>query len=191
MGMTVQRRKDSKFPSVIMHKVADIRGGVSVNVTELGGDYLRQGAVLSMPDAKGICHVVKTAVLVEEASATEVNLKVAKGHTFKVGDFVMAKEGAKAYAITKIVTTDKKLDTLTIGTTLGEKIAKGACIVEAKAQATTADSALKYQPFAIAGTGKPIIKGDNLDTDAWVMAVTKGNPLPACVESKLKGIINY
>ena len=69
MGMTVQRRKDSKFPSVIMHKVADIRGGVSVNVTELGGDYLRQGTVLSVPDEKGICHVVKTAVLAEEASA--------------------------------------------------------------------------------------------------------------------------
>ncbi|EJX08669.1 hypothetical protein EVA_03224, partial [gut metagenome] len=48
MGMTVQRRKDSKFASVIMHKVADIRGGVSVNVTELGGDYLRQGTVLSV-----------------------------------------------------------------------------------------------------------------------------------------------
>lgn len=188
--MTVQRRKDSKTPRVIMHKVADIRGGVSVNVTELGGDYLREGSVLSAP-VNGVCHVVKTAVLTEEANATAVDLKVEKGHNFKVGDFVMAKEGAKAYAITKIVTTDKKLDTITIGTTLGEKIAKGSCIVEAKAQATTSESALKYQPLAIVGTGKPVVQGTNLDTDAWLMAVTKGNPLPDCVMSKLKGIINY
>lgn len=190
MGMTVQRRKDSYLPRVIMHKVADIRGGVSVNVTELGGDYLREGVVLSAP-VNGICHVVKTAVLTEEANTTAVDLKVEKGHNFKVGDFVMAKEGAKAYAITNIDTTDKKLDTITIGTTLGEKIVKGACIAEAKAQATTSESALKYQPLAIVGTGKPIVQGSNLDTDAWLIAVTKGNPLPDCVINKMKGIINY
>ena len=40
MAMTVQRRKDTKVPRVFMHKVADIRGGVSVKTSELGGDYL-------------------------------------------------------------------------------------------------------------------------------------------------------
>ena len=62
MGMTVTRRKDTRTPRVFMHKTADIRGGVSVKVSELGGDFLNEGAVLSAPD-NGICHVVKIAVL--------------------------------------------------------------------------------------------------------------------------------
>ena len=33
MSMTVTRRKDTRTPRVLMHKVADIRGGVSVNVS--------------------------------------------------------------------------------------------------------------------------------------------------------------
>ena len=61
--MTVQRRKDTKLPRVFMHKVADIRGGVSVKISELGGDYLHEGAVLSAAD-NGICHVVKIAEVV-------------------------------------------------------------------------------------------------------------------------------
>ena len=47
MGMTVTRRKDTRTPRVFMHKTADIRGGVSVKVSELGGDFLNEGAVLS------------------------------------------------------------------------------------------------------------------------------------------------
>lgn len=32
MGMTVQRRKDTRTRRVFMHKVADIRGGVIFNL---------------------------------------------------------------------------------------------------------------------------------------------------------------
>ena len=74
MAMTVSRRKDTQTPRVFMHKVADIRGGVSVNVTELGGDFLREGSVLSEP-VDGISHVVKIAVLTAEADATAVPLR--------------------------------------------------------------------------------------------------------------------
>lgn len=99
--MTVQRRKDIRTPRVFMHKVADIRGGVSVKISELGGDYLREGAVLSAPD-NGICHVVKVAEVVAEVGASDTNIKVKKLHNFKVGDFVMTDEGGLAYAITAI-----------------------------------------------------------------------------------------
>ncbi len=190
MAMTVRKRKDTRTPRVIMHKVADIRGGVSVNISELGGDYLREGTVLSAPD-NGICHVVKTARLTAEASTSDVNIKVDKYHNFKIGDYVMAATKAKAYAITAIDTSNKAYDTITIGTTLGVKIEKGASIIEAKAESASTTSELKYVPFAIVGTGKPIIPDTNLDTDAWVMAVTKDNPLPDAVASLLKGIINY
>lgn len=188
--MTVQRRKDTKVPRVFMHKVADIRGGVSVNVTELGGDFLLEGSVLSAP-IDGICHVVKVAVLTNEASTSDTDIKVKKGHNFKIGDYVMADEGAKAYAITKIVDTEKTHDTITLSATLGVKIEAGACVVEAKAESASSTSELKYTPLAISGTGKPVVQGSNLDTDAWLIGVTKGNTLPGCVKKHLTGIINY
>lgn len=188
--MTVKRRKDTQTPRVLMHKLADIRGGVSVNVTELGGDFLPEGAVLSAP-IDGICHVVKIAKLTEEASDSAVEIKVKKGHNFKLGDFVMANVGGKAYAITAINTSEKTHDTVTIGTTLGVKIEKDGFLIQAKAESSTTTSALKYVPLAISGTGKPVVQGQNFDTDAWVMAVTKGNPLPDCVKKHLTGIINY
>lgn len=187
--MTVQRRKDTRTPRVFMHKVADIRGGVSVKVSELGGDFLNEGAVLSAPD-NGICHVVKIAVLSAEATNTATDIKVNKGHNFKVGDFVMVDEGGKAYAIATI-TPEKTFDTIKVGTTLGVKIKKGGFIIEAAAESATSTSKLKYTPLSLVGTGKQIVPNSNLDTDAWVIGVTKGNPLPDCVMKHLKCIINY
>ena len=191
MGMTVRRRKDTRTPRVFMHKVADIRGGVSVKVSELGGDWLPEGAVLSAPDAGGICHVVKIAVVAAVVEESGTAIKVKKLHNFKVGDYVMAGEGGVAYAITAIDTAGSKdYDTLTVGTTLGA-LSQGDFLMEAAAESTTTTSALKHVPLALVGTGKPVIEGTNLDTDAWVIGVTKGNPLPQCVAEHLKGIINY
>ncbi len=191
MGMTVRRRKDTRTPRVFMHKVADIRGGVSVKVSELGGDWLPEGAVLSAPDAGGICHVVKIAVVAAVVEESGTTIKVKKLHNFKVGDYVMAGEGGVAYAITAIDTAGSKdYDTLTVGTTLGA-LSQGDFLMEAAAESATTTSALKHVPLALVGTGKPVIEGTNLDTDAWVIGVTKGNPLPQCVAEHLKGIINY
>lgn len=190
--MTVTRRKDTRTPRVLMHKVADIRGGVSVNTAELGGDYLNEGSVLSAP-IDGICHVVKVAEVVEDVQADQKTVKVKKGHNFIVNDFVLVDENAVAAKITNIDdTTSKDFDTLTISEALGV-IAIGSAIAEAKeaSNASQNDSALKYRPLAITGTGKPVEKKTNLDVDAWLIGVTKGNVLPTCVSKYLTGIINY
>ena len=192
MSMTVTRRKDTRTPRVLMHKVADIRGGVSVNTAELGGNYLKEGSVLSAP-IDGISHVVKVAEVVAEVQASEKTVKVKKGHNFNVNDFVLIDENAVAAKITKIDdTTSKEFDTLTISEALGA-IALGGAIAEAKeaSSASQNESALKYRPLAITGTGKPVEKKTNLDVDAWIIGVTKGNVLPACVSKYLTGIINY
>lgn len=186
--MTVTRRKDTRTPRVLMHKVADIRGGVSVNVSELGGDYLNEGSVLSAP-VDGISHVVKVAEVVAEVGATAKTVKVKKGHNFVAGNFVLLDEGGVAVEISAIDTTNKEYDTITLSSALGA-IAIGACIAEAAAASSDA-SALKYTPLAISGTGKPIKANTNLDVDAWLIGVTKGNNLPACVRKYLTGIINY
>lgn len=189
MGMTVKRRKDTNIPRVFMHKTADIRGGVSVKASELGGDFLYEGAVLSEPD-NGICHAVKFAQVVADAAAADKVIKVKKTHNFLKGDVVMADEGGVAYAITDIDTSNKAYDAITVKTALGA-IKQGGFLIEAKAESTTTTSALKYTPLSVVGTGKHFHAGDNIDTDAWLIGVTKGNPLPPCVEKHLKGIINY
>lgn len=187
MAMTVKRRGEDRTPRVIVHRVADVRGGVSLATAELGGDFIPEGTPISAP-VNGICHVIKTAKVVAAAAAAATTVKVAKGHNLNTGDILMASKGAAAVNVTKIDTSAKDGDTLTLSATLGA-LAVGAQLVQAAAAG--AAGALKYVPFAITGTGKAFAPGDNVDVDAWVMAVTHGAPVhPAFVEG-LKGIINY
>lgn len=186
--MVVKRVQETRTKKVFMHKVADIRGGVAIKTSELGGDFIPEGAVLSAPDA-GICHVVKVAQLKAEYSG-DTSLQVSKNSCFKVGDQVMTKVGGKAYAITKIDASNKEHDVITIGTGI-DAAHQHEFIMEAKAQSTNNTSKLKYEPLALVGTGKAFKAGENVDTDAWLIGATKGNPLPADIAGKLKGIINY
>lgn len=191
MSMTVKKRRDDLTPHVFLHKIADIRGGVSVTASDLGGDYLREGAILSAP-VNGITHVVKTAEVISEVAAADKTIKVSKFHNFKVGDIVMTAIGGIAHKITAIDETNKKYDTLTVNTALGT-IALGGFLVEAAAEATGADdskSALKYEPQSVNGTGKPFDPKSNINTDAWVIGVTRNNPVPGFLTGMMKGIIN-
>lgn len=191
MSMTVKRNRDVNTPRVFMHKLADIRGGVSVAASELGGDFLREGAILSAP-VNGITHVVKTAQVVAEVAASGKAIKVKKLHNFKVGDIITSALGKAAHAITAINDSGKEYDELTIGTAIGA-LAIGDVIVEAKAEATgetSSKSELKYEPQSVNGTGKPFDPKSNINTDAWVIGVTKGNICPAFIAEKLRGIIN-
>ena len=185
--MTVKKRRDDLTPRYVIHKVADVRGGVSVATSELGGNYLREGAVLGAP-IEGVTHVVKTGEVVAEAAAADTTIKVSKFHNFKVGDIVMTSLNGAAHAITAIDESNKKFDAITVKTGLGA-IPVGGFIVEAKAEAT-ADSALKYEPQSINGTGQPFDSKSNIQTDAWVVGVTRNNPVPGFIVDKLKGIIN-
>lgn len=187
MTMTVKKRRDNETPRVFLHKTADIRGGVSVAASELGGNYLREGAILSAP-VDGITHVVKTAEVAAEVTASDTTIKVTKFHNFKVGDCVLTTEGGVAHKITAIDETDKKTDTITVNTALGA-IALGGFLVEAKAEATS-KAELKYEPQSVNGTGKPFDPKSNINTDAWVIGVTRNNPVPDFLIEKLKGIIN-
>lgn len=189
--MTVKKRRDDLTPRVFLHKIADIRGGVSVAASDLGGDYLREGAILSAP-VNGITHVVKVAEVIAEVAASDKTIKVSKFHNFKIGDIVMTAIGGIAHKITAIDETNKKYDTLTVNTALGA-IALGGFLVEAAAEATGAEnskSALKYEPQSVNGTGKPFDPKSNINTDAWVIGVTRNNPVPGFLIDKLKGIIN-
>lgn len=185
--MTIKRRKDTETPRVVMHRVADIRGGVSVEVKELGGGVLLEGTPLSAP-VDGICHVIKTARLAAASAATDKAVKVAKGSHFRAGDAVMATEGGTAVKVASIDNSAKEYDTINLSAALGA-LAIGDAVVEAKEAGDKGE--LKYVPKAIAGTTKVVDPTDNLDEDAWLIAVTKGNELPESVAKYLPGIINY
>lgn len=188
MAMTVKRRRDDNFPRVVVHKMADISGGVSVDTKELGGDILLEGTPLSAP-VNGICHAVKIARVVGDVGATEKSVKIAKGHNFRVNDVVMIDEAKVATKISKIDDTAKDYDTITIKAELGE-LKKGSILVEAKEESANA-SELKYQPVAISGQKVVIVPKSNLIVDAWVFAVTTGHALPSCIRKSLTGVVNY
>lgn len=186
MSMTVRKRRDDKTPHVFIHKIADVRGGVSVKASELGGNYLREGAFLSAP-VDGVCHVVKTAEVASAVSGSDTTIKVKKHHNFKVGDVVMAEPTKIAKKITAIDESNKTYDVLTVSAAIGA-VTAGKSIVEATAEASS--GALKYEPQSIVGTGKEFDGKTNINTDAWVIGVVKDPSAPAYLLDKLKGIVN-
>lgn len=188
MAMTVKRRKDTSVKKVIQHRVADIRGGVGVITSNLGGSVLLEGTPLGAP-VNGKVEVVKLAKVVTNAGDSATSYEVEKGHHFKVGDFVMLKEGGVAAAITGINKSNASKDVINVEETLGEAVTAGDYLMEA-AEASSNASALKVEPHSINGTTQEVVPNDNLFTDAWVIAVTK-DTLPAAILDKLKGIIQY
>ena len=149
MGLKIDRKQDKRVVHACTHMLADIPNGVTVCSSELvAGGILQEGTALGGKDAAGLYHVVKTARLTEDATATTKAYKVAKGHHFKVGDFIMLKVGAKAYKITSINTSETLYDTINVGTTLGEAATAGAALVLAAAESADTTSAFKYVPKA-------------------------------------------
>lgn len=167
--MRIDRKKDNRTVHACTHNLADIPNGVTVSTADLiPGVPLLEGTPLGK-DVAGIYHAVKTAKVSEAATNTATTYKVAKGHHFKVGDFVMFKTGAKSYAITAIDTTAKTHDTITVGTTLGADIPVGGVLTQAKEESATV-SAFKYAPFACVGDSYPV----EALTNTPVAAVTFG-----------------
>lgn len=168
--MRIQRKQDERTAHACTHNLADIPNGVTVVVADLiPGVPLREGSAIG-PDAAGLYHLVKTAKVAEAATATATAYKVEKGHHFKVGDFVMAAKGAKAYAISAIDTTPATHDTIAVGTTLGAAIAVGAVLTQAKEQSADTTSAFKYAPVAVCGDSYTV----EALTNTPVVAVTFG-----------------
>lgn len=189
MTMQVKRKKDSRVVKCIVHRIADIPGGVTVETASLGGKALFEGTPLGK-GANGIYNVVKTAQIVTAADATATAYEVAKGHHFKVGDLFSA-AGANGQVISGIDKSDAAKDTITVSTTLGKAIKVGDVAFESAGANTT----LKVQPIAIAGSNYDVDPdGDNLWVDAWLIGAVRESNAPAvsnAIKSALKGIIYF
>lgn len=170
--LTITRKSDNRIVKCILHRVADIPGGVTVKVAEMGGSALYEGTPLAK-GADGLYRVVKTAQIITEATADATQYDVAKGHHFKVGDY-FATATCKGQQITAIDKSNAAKDIITVGATLGAKITAGSCAYEAAGNNTT----LKYTPVAIAGTNHDVASDTNLFVDAWVIGVVYENNAP-------------
>lgn len=172
MSLTIKRKKDSRVVKCILHRVADIPGGVTVQVANLGGSALFEGTPIGK-GSDGLFVVCKTAQVVTEANASATTHEVAKGHHFKVGDR-FATDACNGQQITAIDKSDAAKDVITVGATLGAIVKAGTCAFESSG----ANKTLKVTPVAIAGSNYDVENGDNLFTDAWVIGVVNAANAP-------------
>lgn len=180
--MTVKRRKENFLPSVIVHKIADIPGGVSIRTANLGGSYLLDGSLITAPDDKGLCDVLKTGRIIEVVNGTTI--KVNKYQNFKVGN-LLQKQAGSVYTITKIDSTNAKFDIFTVKETGAfVKGDEGSVFYEA----TDANGSFIDYPIGVTGTGVEL-NGENVIVDAVVIGVTHGANIPE--DMLVTGIVNY
>lgn len=186
--MTVNRKKDVSYKKVVMHRIADIRGGVGIKTSELvAGGVLPEGTPVGAP-VNGISTVLKTAKMFAEAAASATTYKVEKGSNFKSGDVITTAVGKAAYGITAIDKSNAQYDVITVATTIGAA-KQGDVLVQAAAAGSSAK--LAVVPVGVTGTTEINIDVNaNLQMDVWVIAVCEGAMIPADALSAMKGVIN-
>jgi hypothetical protein len=185
MALKIDRKKDNRVVKCILHRVADIPGGVTVSVADLGGSALFEGTPIGK-GSNGLFKVCKTAQILTDATATATAYEVAKGHHFKVGDR-FATDACNGQAITAIDKSAPEKDIITVGTTLGKAITAGTCAFESSGANTT----LKVSPIAFAGSNEDVEAGSNLFVSAWVIGVVNQANAPIvndAIKSALKGV---
>lgn len=79
MSLTIKRAKDNRVVKCILHRIADIPGGVTVLVANLGGSSLFEGTPIGK-GKNGAFEVCKTAQVITKADAAAKTYEVAKGH---------------------------------------------------------------------------------------------------------------
>jgi len=189
MALRIKRQNDTRQVGCIMHRVADIPGGVTIDISTLGGSILLEGTPIAV-GTSGKYNVAKTAKMVTQAANNATTYEVAKGHHFKVGQYIGT--GSVAYTITAIdKTTNADKDVITLNTTLGVVVAVGVVLYEAAAESAAAAAALNT-PVAIVGSSYDVAASENLVCEAFVIAVVKETnsvPVLAAQKTALKSII--
>lgn len=122
MGLTIKREVGKEKPRRVVHKIADIPGGVTVR-NEAG--LLLDGTPLTAP-IDGIAEVIKWAVVAQAAAADATTILVEKGHGLVVDDVVSINDTNATPKAVGVVTPGEGKDTLTIAAGgLSVAVAKG------------------------------------------------------------------
>jgi len=186
MALTIKRQTDNRVVKCVLHRVADIPGGVTVSVASLGGDALFEGTPIGV-GSNGLYQVCKTAQIITDATNAATTYEVAKGHHFKVGDYFAAST-ANGQLITSIDKSNASKDVITLGTTLGVAITANT----AAYQTAGSNKTFSVTPSAIAGSNENVVANSNLFVSAWVIGVVKESNAPKvtdAIKTALKGVI--
>jgi hypothetical protein len=125
--LRIKRENDSRVIKAIVHRIADIAGGVTVSIADLGGSALLEGTPICV-GSNGLYNVMKTGKVVTEYSSG-TSLEIAKNSHFKVGDKIANEAGTVAAEITAIVKTNASKDVLTLSGALGATLVVGTKLV--------------------------------------------------------------
>ena len=184
MSLTIKRAKVNRVVKCILHRIADIPGGVTVKIANLGGTALFEGTPIGK-GKDGVFEVCKTAQIVTQAEANATTYEVAKGHHFKVGDR-FATDACNGQTISAIDKSDATKDIITVGATLGAVVKAGTCAFESSG----ANKTLKVVPVAIAGSNEDVDEKSNLFVSAWVHAVVRESNAPIVNDAIKNGVKN-
>ncbi len=174
--LRIERKKSDRAGKCILHRIADIPGGVTVSTKSLGGSVLVEGTPIGK-GSNGLFEVVKTAQILKNAGDSDTSYEVDKKNHFKEGD-TFAVTAANGKKIMTIDRSDSSRDVISLEATLGVAISKGDCAFESAG----ATKKFKVSPIAIVGSKMDVKAGDNLFVDAWVHAVVREEGAPAVTE---------
>jgi hypothetical protein len=186
MALTIKRKKDNRVVKCVLHRIADLPGGVTLSVADLGGSALFEGTPIGK-GSDGLYAVCKTAQIITAATNNATTYEVAKGHHFKVGDR-FATDAANGQPVTAIDKSGAVKDVITVGITLGVAVPAGTCAFESSG----ANKTLKVIPTAFAGSNEDVVSGSNLFVPAWVIGVLKASNAPLAneaIKTALKGVV--
>ena len=158
--LKISRTNDSRVVKAILHRVADIPGGVAVKASVLGGPSLVEGTPLAA-GTNGLMEVIKTARVAEAYTATGASVKVAKGSHFVVGDSFADPAYTDYATISAVDRSNAAYDLLTLSDTMSINLALDSVIIEATANA--------------AHTHDGIVQGAHSTTTVTVINVDKGH----------------
>lgn len=149
----VRKYGEYQYMPFIIKETIDEPGGGTLKIGDLDRSKgsIAPGFFVGKTET-GLLQMIVGAVLFANATTSTVNYKVKKGHQVKVGMFLAGDaEGSKAYAVTKVDTSNAEFDTLTLGTTLGVTLKAGQSLYEVKAEDAVGDAGeLQIKPLGIA-----------------------------------------
>jgi hypothetical protein len=127
--LKISRTNDSRVVKAILHRIADIPGGVAVKASVLGGPSLVEGTPLAA-GTNGLMEVIKTARVAEAYTATGASIKVAKGSHFIVGDKFADPAYTDFATISAVDRSNAAYDLLTLSDTMSINLALNSVIIE-------------------------------------------------------------
>lgn len=198
MGLINESQSDIATPPVFIEIHSDFKGGGTLDNTGLvDKSLLRAGTFVNFDENTRLVKVLKTAVLVEDATNIATAYKIAKAvnnqnHVLASSDVVSAVIGGKAYDISNIDTSNVDYDVITLGTTLGVALTTGTVLFQSAASGASAGA------FKVDVNGQ--LRNDTeVGKNVFVAVVRQGITYnrrlpfkaPQAVKDALKGIIIF